>query len=63
MYNLKNEKSSDGETEIVTFDSDDPDDIYGHVRIDVLTEEILEGTYLADVPPSDTCYVKTRLVK
>ncbi len=52
-----------GETEIITFDSDDPSDIYGHVRIDVLTEDVLEVTDLIDLPPSDTCYVKSRLVK
>ena len=56
-------KFSNGETEIITFDSDDPSDIYGHVRIDVLTEAILGITDLVDVPPSDTCYVKSRLVK
>ena len=54
---------SNGETEIITFDTDDPSDIYGHVRIDVLTEEVLEITDLVDVPPTDTCYVKGRLVK
>ena len=56
-------KFSNGETEIITFDSDDPSDILGHVRIDVLTEEVLEITDLVDLPPSDTCYVKSRLVK
>ena len=56
-------KFSNGETEIITFDSDDPSDIYGHMRIDELTEEVLEITDLGDVPPSDTCYVKTKLVK
>ena len=56
-------KFSNGEAEIITFDSDDPSDIYGHARIDVLTEEVLEITDLIDVPPSDTCYVKSRLVK
>lgn len=56
-------KFSNGETEIITFDSDDPSDIYGHVRIDILTEEVLEITDLADVPPSETCYLKSRLVK
>jgi len=56
-------KFSNGETEIITFDSDDPSDILGHVRIDMLTEEVLEITDLVDVPPSDTCYVKSRLVK
>jgi len=56
-------KFSNGETEIITYDSDDPDDILGHVRIDLLTEEVLEVTDLVDVPPSDTCYVKSRMVK
>ena len=56
-------KFSNGETEIITFDSDDPSDILGHVRIDVLTEEVLEITDLVDLPPSDTCYVTSRLVK
>jgi hypothetical protein len=56
-------KFSNGETEIITFDADDPSDILGHVRIDVLTDEVMEFTDLADVPPSDTCYVKGRLLK
>lgn len=56
-------KFSNGETEIITFDSDEPSDILGHVRIDVLIDEILEITDLVDLPPSDTCYVKSRLVK
>jgi hypothetical protein len=56
-------KFDNGETEIITFDSDDPSDILGHVRIDVLTVEVLEITDLGDVPPTDTCYVKSRLVK
>ena len=56
-------KFSNEETEIITFDSDDPSDIYGHVRIDMLTEEVLEVTDLVDVPPTDTCYVKSRLLK
>jgi len=56
-------KFSNGETEIITFDEEDPSDIYGHVRIDVLTDDVLEITDLADVPPSDTCYVKSRLLK
>jgi len=56
-------KFSNGETEIITFDSDDPTDIYGHVRIDKLTEEVLEITDLVDVVPSDTCYVKSKLLK
>ena len=54
---------SNAETEIITFDDEDPSDIYGHVRIDQLTEEVLEVTDLADVPPSDTCYVKMNLKK
>lgn len=56
-------KFSNEESEIIIFDSDDPSDIYGHVRIDVLTGEVLEITDLVDVPPSDTCFVKSRLVK
>ena len=56
-------KFSNGETEIITFDADDPSDIYGHVRIDVLTEEVLEITDLVDVPVSDTCYVTTKWLK
>jgi hypothetical protein len=56
-------KFNNGETEIITFDTDDPSDIYGHVRIDILTEEVLELTDLVDVPPTDTCSVKSRLVK
>ena len=48
---------SNGESEIITFDEDDPSDILGHVRIDVLTDEDLELTDLIDVPVSDTCYV------
>lgn len=56
-------KFNNQETEIITFDDDDPSDIYGHFRIDLLTTEILELLDLADVIPSDTCYVKSRLVK
>ena len=46
------------ETEVVIVDDDDPSDIYNHFRIDELTDEILKLTDLADVPPSDTCYVQ-----
>lgn len=46
------------ETEVIIVDDDDPTDIYNHFRIDELTEEILKVTDLADVPPSDTCYVQ-----
>lgn len=46
------------ETEILIVDDDDPTDIYNHFRIDELTDEILKLTDLADVPPSDTCYVQ-----
>ena len=56
-------KFSNGETEIITFDEDDPSDIYGHVRINVLTDDVLEITNLVDPPSSDTCYVKSRLLK
>jgi hypothetical protein len=56
-------KFSNEETEIITFDEDDPSDIYGHYRIDILTDDVLETTDLGDVPPSDTCYVKARWVK
>lgn len=46
------------ETEVIIVDDDDPTDIYNHFRIDELTDEILKLTDLADVPPSDTCYVQ-----
>ena len=58
-----NWKFSNGENEIVTFDTDDPSDILGHVRIDVLIDDVLEVTDLAEVPPSDTCYIKGRFIK
>lgn len=63
LFEIGSWKFSNGETEIITFNSDDPSDIYGHVRIDMLTEEVLEITDLVEVPPSDTCYIKSRLVK
>lgn len=56
-------KFSNGETEIITFDEDDPSDIYGHYRIDMLTDDVLEATDLGEVPPTDTCYIKTIYVK
>jgi hypothetical protein len=56
-------KFSNEETEIVTFDDEAPSDIYGHYRIEILTDDVLEYTDLADVPPSDTCWVKARWVK
>ena len=56
-------KFSNEETEVITFDEDDPSDIYGHVRIDLLTEDVLEITDMAEVPPSDTCWLKMKLVK
>lgn len=46
------------ETELIIADDGDPTDIYNHYRIDELTNEILKITDLADVPPSDTCYVQ-----
>jgi len=51
-------KLDNGETEVIIVDDDDPTDIYSHLRIDELTEEILKVTDLGDVPPSDTCYVQ-----
>jgi hypothetical protein len=56
-------KFSNAETEIISFDEDDPSDIYGHGRIDLLTENSLIVTDLVDVPPSDTCYVTGKWVK
>jgi len=51
-------KFDNEETEVIIVDDDDPTDIYSHLRIDELTDEILKLTDLADVPPSDTCYVQ-----
>ncbi|MFC2113499.1 hypothetical protein ACFLTA_09550 [Bacteroidota bacterium] len=56
-------KFSNNETEIITFDEDDPTDILGHVRIDVLTETVLEATDIIDIPVSDTCYVTIKWMK
>ena len=56
-------KFNNGETEVIAFDDEDPSDILQHFRIDVLTDDILKITDLADVPPSDTCYLKGRYIK
>ncbi|TLX73733.1 hypothetical protein E9993_14845 [Labilibacter sediminis] len=46
------------ETEVIIVSDEDQTDIYNHFSIYELTDEILILTDLADVPPSDTCYVQ-----
>jgi hypothetical protein len=54
---------ANNEKEIIAYDADDPSDILSHVRIDLLTADSLELTDLGDLPPTDTCSLKTILLK